>query len=180
MPHCTFRIARSTGSRAPGSIPLRVPDRAFRDPPSARASKSNVFGARCALETGRRLIRVSPYCQNTRILSVFRIGRKAAASVLAGGCDPRPAHNRPITVPHPAVSTPSRIAYPRIRKYDAGRISRAGRGAYPHRTRRAGRLQLSRPAAPRIRHRGGRAPQKQGPAKKNFRKKMYRRVKFKI
>ena len=47
-----------------------------------------VFGAKRVLETGRRLIRVSPYCQNTRILSVFRIGRKAAVSVLAGGCDP--------------------------------------------------------------------------------------------
>ena len=78
-----------------------------------------VKGAKRVLETGRRLIRVSPYCQNTRIGSAFRIGRKAAVSVLAGGCDPQSTHNRPITDPYPAVSTPSRIAYPRIRKYDA-------------------------------------------------------------
>ena len=74
-----------------------------------------VFGAKRVLKTGRRLIRVSPYCQNTRILSVFRFGRTAAVSVSAGGCDPQSTHNRPITDPYPAVSTPSRIAYPRIR-----------------------------------------------------------------
>ena len=77
------------------------------------------FGAKRVLETGRRLTRVSPYCQNTRIAPVFRIGRKAAVSVSAGGCDPKSTPNRPITDLYPAVSTPSRIAYPRIRKYGA-------------------------------------------------------------
>ena len=75
--------------------------------PSGPATNSAVFGAKRVLETGRRLIRVSPYCQNTRIVSVFRIGRKAAVSVSAGGCDPQSTHNRPITDPYPAVSTPA-------------------------------------------------------------------------
>ena len=92
--------------------PQSCKGRFFRLPPVVK-------GAECVLETRRRLIRVAPYCQNTRIVSVFRIGRKAAVSVSAGGCDPQSTHNRPITDPYPAVSTPSRIAYPRIRKCGA-------------------------------------------------------------